>query len=162
MTALLFVDTNVLVYARDASEPGKQARAQAWIAALWRDRSGRTGIQVLNEYYVTVTRKLDPGLEAAEAWRDVIDLLAWKPVVVDAALMERGRDVADRFVLSWWDALIVAAARESGCAYLLTEDLQDGQELDGTRVLNPFRVGPEIMATEPPMSGEGAVGDGES
>jgi len=154
MTALCFVDTNVFVYGRDASEPEKQALAQQWIEVLWKNRCGRTGIQVLNEYYVTVTRKLDPGLEAEKAWQDVEDLLAWDPAIADAALMKRGRDLTHRFSLSWWDALIVAAAQASGCRYLLTEDLQHGQEMDGTQILNPFHTTPQDLAALPPVTDE--------
>jgi predicted nucleic acid-binding protein len=143
MSALCFVDTNILVYYRDASEPDRQPRAREWFAALWRHGCGRTGIQVLNEYYLTVTRKLRPGLTEEEAWRDVEDLLAWQPVVVDAAVMRKARTATQRFSLSWWDALIVAAAQGCGCDYLLTEDLQDGQDLDGTLVVNPFHHLPE-------------------
>ena len=87
MSALYFVDTNVLVYARDTSEPDKQPRADEWLTALWRHRCGRTGVQVLNEYYVTTTRKLDPGLTEEEAWSDVEALLAWSPLAVDATLL---------------------------------------------------------------------------
>jgi predicted nucleic acid-binding protein len=154
MIGLCFVDTNVFVYARDASEPEKQARARQWVETLWKSRCGRTGIQVLNEYYVAVTQKLDPGLEADEAWQDVEDLLAWNPTIVDAALMNRGRDVVDRFSLSWWDALIVAAAQASNCRYLLTEDLQDGQKMDGTQILNPFRITPQDFMAEARVADE--------
>ena len=76
----VFVDTNVLVYARDASERDKQRRASAWMAHLWRTGSGRLSVQVLQEYYVTVTRKLQPGLPKKDARADVQDLLAWKPL----------------------------------------------------------------------------------
>ena len=71
MTGEVFVDTNVLVYARDASEPIKQRRAALWVEHLWATRSGRTGVQVLNEYYVTVTRKLQPGMPRLQARADV-------------------------------------------------------------------------------------------
>ena len=148
MSALCFVDTNVLVYSRDTSEPDKQPRAHEWLTALWRHRCGRTSIQVLNEYYVTVTRKLKPGLSEEEAWKDINDLWAWQPATLDAHLMRRAHTANQRFSLSWWDALIVAAAQTSGCAYLLTEDLQDGQDLDGTHIVNPFRHrSDEVLAT---------------
>ena len=148
MSALCFVDTNVLVYSRDASEPDKQPRTHEWLTALWHHRCGRTSIQVLNEYYVTVTRKLKPGMSEEEAWKDIDDLLAWQPAILDARLIRRARTANQRFSLSWWDALIVAAAQTSGCAYLLTEDLQDGQDLDGTHVVDPFRHRPDkILAT---------------
>ncbi len=136
----VFVDTNVLVYARDDSEPDKQPRAAAWVEHLWRSRTARLSIQVLQEYYATTTRKLEPGLSPEQARADVRDLLAWRPVPVDAEAIEAGWSVEDRFGLSCWDALIVATAKIAGCEYLLTEDLQHGAELDGLRVVNPFRA----------------------
>jgi predicted nucleic acid-binding protein len=136
----VFVDTNVLVYARDASEPEKQPQAEAWIGHLWRTRTGRLSFQVLQEYYATTTRKLKPGLTPEQARADVRDLIAWRPVPVGTELLEAGWSVEDRFGLSCWDALIVAAARIAGCEYLLTEDLQHGAELEGLRVVSPFRA----------------------
>ncbi len=138
MTGPVFVDTNVLVYARDTSEPAKQARAADWIANLWASRQGRLSTQVLQEFYVTVTRKLDPGMDLLEAREDVNNLLAWRPIAMDPVLLQRAWDVQDRFELSFWDALIVAAAHFTGCRYLLSEDLNAGQELDDLRVVNPF------------------------
>jgi predicted nucleic acid-binding protein len=136
----VFIDTNVLVYARDASEPEKQLQAAAWIDHLWRTRTARLSFQVLQEYYATTTRKLEPGLTPEQARADVRDLLAWRPVSVGADLLEAGWSVEDRFGLSCWDALIVAAARVAGCEYLLTEDLQHGSELEGLQVVSPFRA----------------------
>ena len=137
-----FVDTNVLVYARDTSEPDKQPLAAAWMAHLWQTESGRTSVQVLNEYYVTVTRKLSPGLNRAIARDDVGDLTTWRPAVIDQATVEAAWDLEGRFSLSWWDSLIVASAIELGCDRLLTEDLADGQAYDGLVVTNPFRLAP--------------------
>jgi predicted nucleic acid-binding protein len=134
----IFVDTNVLVYARDSSEPDKQPLAHRWLESLWQRRSGRLSIQVLHEFYVTVTRKLEPGMPAAEARRDIQDLLRWGPLALDASLIESAWLLEDQHRIAFWDALIVAAARRSGCEHLLSEDLQDGQDFGGTRVLNPF------------------------
>jgi len=139
MSELAFVDTNVLVYARDASEPTKGKRARSWLRAVWEMRCGRTSYQVLNEYYVTVTQKLDPGMTAAAARSDVMNLMAWRPVVVDGAAIEGAFEMQDRHALSWWDALVVAAARIAGCHHLLTEDLQDGQRFGDLVVVDPFR-----------------------
>ena len=147
MSVRCFVDTNVLVYARDASEKEKQPLALQWISRLWRERTGRTSIQVLNEYYVTVTSKLSPGLASAEAWADVCHLLAWHPVPLGRFVMEKAREAQEAWGLSWWDCLIVAAAQVSGCALLVTEDLQDGQDLAGVRIVDPFRHSPaELLA----------------
>jgi predicted nucleic acid-binding protein len=136
----VFVDTNVLVYARDASEPDKQPQAAAWVEYLWRTRSARLSFQVLQEYYATTTRKLRPGLTPEQARADVRDLLAWRPVAVGTEVLEAGWTVEDRFGLSCWDALVVAAAKIAGCEYVLTEDLQHGAEFAGLRVVDPFRV----------------------
>lgn len=136
----VFVDTNVLVYARDASEPEKQPQAAAWVEHLWRTRTARLSFQVLQEYYATTTRTLRPGLAPEQARADVRDLVAWRPVPVGTQLLEAGWTVEDRFGLSCWDALIVAAARIAGCEYLLTEDLQHGAEFEGLQVVDPFRA----------------------
>jgi predicted nucleic acid-binding protein len=134
----VFVDTNVLVYARDASEGAKQEQAEAWLAHLWRTREGRVSYQVLQEYYVTVTRKLQPGLPPADARSDVRDLFAWEPVTVDGEVVESAWRIESRWGLSFWDAAIVASARAAGCQHLLSEDLADEQTMSGVTVFNPF------------------------
>jgi len=148
MSATVFVDTNVLVYVRDRTDEGKQRRAAEWMAALWDEDAGRLSSQVLHEYYVTLTRKLDPVRSRAEAREDVGSLRAWTPLAVDHEVMESAWDVEDRYGLSWWDALIVAAALRARCSWLLTEDLQDGQEYFGIKVISPFTHRPEeILGT---------------
>ena len=141
MTEPVFVDTNVFVYARDAGEPTKQAAAEEWIHRLWMEQRGRTSIQVLSEFYTTVTRKLTPGLDRDEAWQDVLALLAWEPTEIHRDLLIRARDIERRFKQSWWDSLIVAAAQSQGCPTLLSEDLQEGMKFDETTVINPFTTG---------------------
>ncbi len=136
----IFVDTNVLVYGRDRSEPTKQPLASAWIEDPWRSASGRLSLQVLEEYYVATTKKLRPGLTPEEARADVAELLAWRPVAIDGGLVRAAWSFEDRFSLSFWDALIVAAASASDCGYLLTEDLQDGARYDGVQIVDPFRA----------------------
>ncbi len=140
MIAPVFVDTNVFVYARDAGEPAKRAAARAWLEFLWRERCGRTSVQVLSEYYVTVTRKLRPGLTPDDAWDDVNGLFAWRPQALDDALLERAYTIQSRHRLSWWDSLVVAAALAQDCALLLTEDLQDGGIYDGLTARSPFKL----------------------
>lgn len=145
----VFVDTNVLVYARDASEPERQARAAEWMAHLWRTREGRVSMQVLEEYYVTVTRKLRPGLRSEAAREDVRDLLAWRPLPVDATILEAAWSIEDRYGSPFWDACILASARASGAERLLTEDLQHGSTVDGVLVVDPFRTPPGIGYRSP-------------
>ena len=134
----VFVDTNVLVYTRDASNAEKQATAAAWMEHLWTSAGGRLSVQVLQEYYVTMTRKLDPGLPAEEARQDVRDLAAWRPIRIDEAIIEAAWRLEDRYRLSFWDSLIVAAAQAAGCEAVLTEDLQHGLDIDGLRIADPF------------------------
>ena len=141
----VFVGTNVLVYARGASEPDKQPRARDWMDLLWERRSGRSSVQVLRELYVVVTRNLAPGLSVEEARLDVRDLPARRPPPADSSLMEAAWAVQDRHPVSFWDALVVAAADRLSCEHLLTEDLEDGYDFGSTRVLNPFLHHPEEL-----------------
>jgi len=145
MADKVFVDTNVLVYSRDTSEPQKQAQAMDWMTHLWKTQSGRLSYQVLQEFYVTVTEKLKPGLNSEEARRDVRSLLAWQPVAMDARVLEGAWLIQDQQKVSWWDALILSAAQVGECRYLLSEDLQENQELGNLRVVNPFRTAPASL-----------------
>lgn len=147
MTGPVFVDTNVLVYRHDASEPAKQARAEDWYQYVWRRRAGRLSYQVLQELYSTLTRKLKPRFDVDRARALVRGLAAWQPVATDVALLERAWRLEARFSLSWWDALIVAAAQASECRVLLTEDLQAGQMFETVRVVDPFAT-PERTPAE--------------
>ena len=150
MTGPVFVDTNVLVYRHDATDATKQARAEDWISCIVELHAGRLSFQVLQELYATLTRKLQPKVELHEA-RDIINLLAsWNPLAVDLPLIKDAWALQDRYSLSWWDALIVAAAQASNCRVLLTEDLQHGQMFGTVRVIDPFdspeRTPAELLA----------------
>jgi predicted nucleic acid-binding protein len=143
MTATVFVDTNVLIYALDEADLVKQASARRWREELWRSHRGRISFQVLQEFYVKATQKWPDARQEARA--EVRDLLAWRPVAVDAVLLEHGWKIQDRYRLSFWDALIVAAAKAASCRYLLTEDLQPDQNFDGVVVVNPFLGDPAAL-----------------
>jgi len=138
MSARRFVDTNILLYARDLSEPEKQPIAEALMRELWQSRAGRLSMQVLNEYFVNVTQKLKPGLTKEEAWSDVEALTEWEPLAIDTDLMDIAYKIHGRYGLSWWDSLIVAAAVHSGCDEILSEDLSSEQVYEGIPVNNPF------------------------
>jgi predicted nucleic acid-binding protein len=147
MIAICFVDTNVLVYARDAQDREKQQRAHEWLTHLWEAGAGRVSTQVLSEYFVTVTQKLEPGLARERAWQDVVDLMAWMPGPIDVRVLEAAWQIHHQASLSWWDALIVASAETQGCDYVITEDMQHDRELGSLRIISPFRVSPaEISA----------------
>lgn len=136
MTAPVFVDTNVLLYAIDKADMHKQQAAQKWRAELWRTRRGRINYQVLQEFYANVAQKWPALRDHARA--EVRDLLAWRPLPVDHSVLELAWKVQDRYHLSFWDSLIVAGAKAASCRYLLTEDLQSGQDLSGVLVVSPF------------------------
>lgn len=133
-----FVDTNVLVYARDAGEPGKQPVAVEWLGYLWRSGAGRLSIQVLQEYYNVVTRKLDPGLPPDQARADVRDLITWTPIGIDPDVLQSAWSIEDRCGFSWWDSLIIASAQHLNCRYLLSEDFQHGQKIGELTIADPF------------------------
>ena len=150
MTAV-FVDTNVLIYSEDGRVPEKQAQALAWLRVLWQRRAGRLSNQVLNEFYVNVTRKIKPPMQAGDARAEVRRYQRWQPWAIDHPTVETAWSVESRFGFSYWDALIVASAQTLGCRYLLSEDLQHGQVVDSVQILNPFLVGPEILDNDSPV-----------
>ncbi len=135
---LTFVDTNVLVYAHDASEREKQPVAQELLEQLWKDRRGTLSTQVLQEFYVVATRKFSPPMARSTA-RQIVGLYAaWPLIQVDLALILTASNLEEQQQLSFWDALIVEAARRAGANRLVSEDLQGGRVLDGVQVVNPF------------------------
>lgn len=133
-----FVDTNVLVYAHDASDAARQPIAAQLLDDLWRTRNGLLSTQVLTEFYAVVTRKFDPPLPRREA-RALIDAYtAWPLVQVDAPLIVAASALEEQHSLSFWDALIVEAARRGGASRLVSEDLQHGRRIAGLVIANPF------------------------
>jgi len=144
-----FVDTNVLAYAHDASEQTRRPVAEALLEDLWRTRSGIVSTQVLSELYVVATRKFDPPMPRREA-REIVDAYSTWPVMqVDAALILAASALEERHSLSFWDALIIEAARRGGARRLVTEDLQDGRRIAGLVIENPFTIGDDRARRRP-------------
>lgn len=135
-----FIDTNVAVYVLDHGSPEKRMQA----AELFASPPDRLVVstQVLSEFYWTVTRKLEPPLADDRAREALRELAALPVVAVDRELVLAAVDTSSRHQLALWDALIVEAAVRGGCERLLTEDLNDGQEIRGILVENPFRPAP--------------------
>jgi predicted nucleic acid-binding protein len=137
MSARSFLDTNILVYTDDAAAPAKQKLALDLVAAHRRTNTGVVSLQVLQEYFVTVTRKLHVDPQIA---RRKVELLAEFDVAApDVADILAAIDLHRLHGLSFWDALVVRSAKQSGCTVLLSEDMQDTREIDGLRIVNPFR-----------------------
>lgn len=136
-----FVDTNVLLYASDPADRGKQEAARRWLTALWEQGAGCLSWQVLHEFYVNVIRKLrSPSRKA----RTIVELFVlWQPIDTSFGLVQRAWHWMDDAQLSYWDALILAAAERGGCAWLLSEDFQAGRKLGPVTIVNPFRARPE-------------------
>ena len=134
MTARVFVDTNVLVYAVDHAEPAKRERALAILG----DVNPVLSAQVLSEFYWTVTRKLKVPLPADAARRQVAELERARVMPITASLVTAAIQTSQDHQLAYWDALVVEAAATAGCKELLSEDLADGSVLRGVRVRNPF------------------------
>lgn len=136
-----FVDTNVLVYAHDTSAGEKHERAAELVRSLWESRQGCLSVQVLQEFYVSVTRKVASPLDMDQAQRLVRDLSFWHIQIPDAGDVLGAIDLQRRYQLSFWDAMIVRSAAECGCQIIWSEDLQHGQEYIDMRLVNPFLEG---------------------
>lgn len=134
----VFFDTNVLVYLFDADAPKKRERAREIFDQHVRDGSLSISTQVLQELYVTLTRKLAVTLSESEAC-EVITAMCEMPVVItDGPMVLSAIQLSQRQKLSFWDALIIESARHSGATVLLSEDLQHGQIVEGVTITNPF------------------------
>ena len=136
---LVFVDSNILIYAEDGASAAKQTAALQWIEHLWRARTGRISTQVLNEFYVNVTRKLKPPMPQGDARATVRRFAAgWNPWQIDQATVETAWAMEARHGLQYWDCLVLAAAQHSGCALVLSEDMQHEGRYGAVQVINPF------------------------
>jgi predicted nucleic acid-binding protein len=134
----IFFDTNILVYLFDHDSPDKKAKAQKILSETGAESQPVVSTQVLQEFYVTVTRKLAMPLEpeiAEQALRNLTEL----PVIkIDPAMMLSAVAKSQRYGFSFWDSLIITAAISSGAKLLFSEDLQHDQIIDGLRIINPF------------------------
>jgi predicted nucleic acid-binding protein len=137
MRARSFFDTNVLVYADDKAAPAKQRRALDLIAEHRRARTGVVSLQVLQEYFVTVTLKLH--LDPRIARRKVELIAEFDVASPEVADILAAIDLHRLHGVSFWDALVLRAAKQAGCRILLSEDMQGNREIDGVQIVNPFQ-----------------------
>jgi predicted nucleic acid-binding protein len=137
MPARSFFDTNVLIYSDDKAAPAKQRRALELIIDHRRTRTAVVSLQVLQEYFVTVTRKLR--VDAAVARRKVELLAEFDVAAPDVGDILAAIDLHRLHNFSFWDALVIRSAKQSGCTVLFSEDMQHARDIDGLQIVDPFR-----------------------
>lgn len=143
---LVFVDTNILAYAHDASEKEKQPIAKELIDELWESERGALSTQVLQDFYVVATRKFEPPLSRKEARELVNSYGEWKLVRTDTVMIINASELEEKHQLTFWDALIIEAARRTGATRLITEDIPSSLTIEGIAIENPFDVAPSDVA----------------
>jgi predicted nucleic acid-binding protein len=134
----IFVDTNILVYGHDKDAGQKHQIAQNLLADLWNHRSGVLSIQVLQEFYVMLTRKVLHPLSTSTVRNLIRDYISWQVEVNDTLSILNASRIEENYRISFWDALIVSAASKAKVSKILTEDLQPGQVIEGILLENPF------------------------
>lgn len=139
---LQFVDTNILVYAYDSTTAEKNKVARQLLLNLWEGCSGCLSIQVLQEFFVCITRKVPVPVEIATAAEIVTDLSVWEVHSPEATDILAAIELSQQYQLSLWDAMVVWSAASMGCKILWSEDLNDGQIYQGVQVRNPFKSYP--------------------
>jgi predicted nucleic acid-binding protein len=138
MSDKFFVDTNILIYAHDAAKGAKHERALVLMESLWDSRTGVLSTQVLQEFCVSLRRKVHPALSAEEVRLRVRNYLNWEIIVNTGESVLGALEIEARDQISFWDALIIHAAQSSGAAVLYSEDLNAGQVYGSVRVVNPL------------------------
>jgi predicted nucleic acid-binding protein len=139
------VDSNILIYSEDGFDTVKRQQALEWLGILWKRGSGRVSRQVLNEFYVNVTRKLRPPMPLSEARAEVHRYEVWQPWPIDQATVETAWAIESRYGLHYWDSLIVASAQHMGCRYILSEDMAHQQQYGEVTVIDPFRSSVDLL-----------------
>lgn len=133
-----FVDTNILVYAHDASAGEKHEKAKELISSLWNSREGCLSIQVLQELYVTLVKKVATPLESDTAAAIINDLGQWSIHIPGVDDILEAIKIQQHYNLSFWDAMIICSTRQINCNTLWSEDLNAGQVYEGAKAVNPF------------------------
>ena len=135
-----FCDTNVLVYAHDPGAGERRTQARALLSRLWESGEGALSLQVLQELYVVLTRKLRSPLLAASA-RDIVGLYStWRVIEPSLGDLQSAIDMSMARQIAFWDALLVVTAQRASSTILWSEDLNDGQVFGSTTITNPFRT----------------------
>ena len=148
--SLVFVDTSVLLASEDGADAARQQRAVNWLDRLWTGRCGRLSTQVLIDFYDNATRLLQPPMPAGDARAEVRRYQRWSPWSSDHATLETAWAIESRFGFGYRDALVLAAAQQQSCRWLLSADLPHQRQVDGVTLLNPFLVEPDMLDISTP------------
>ncbi|MGA7954803.1 MAG: PIN domain-containing protein [Gloeobacterales cyanobacterium] len=138
MTDKVFVDTNILLYAHDQETGQKGEQANGILRTLWKSKRGRLSTQVLQEFYVNVTKKIRPSLGRSQAREIIRSYAVWIEAATTVDTILRASEISEIWQISFWDSLILASAEEVGASELFSEDLNSGQIIAGVKVVNPF------------------------
>ena len=133
----VFVDTSVLLASEDGADALRQRQALDWLQQLWQRRSGRTSVQVLDDFYVLATRRLHPPMPAGDARAEVRRYQLWQPWPSDRATLESAWALESRYGLHYRDCLVLAAAQHQGCRYLLSTELPPHQQYGAVLTIDP-------------------------
>jgi predicted nucleic acid-binding protein len=133
-----FLDTNIIIYAYDVSAGSKHDTAKQIVQDLWNSGTGLISTQVLQELYVSITRKIPVPLDIKSARGLISDFLKWDIVINDGTMILSAIDIQARHKYSFWDSLIIASAIKANADILLSEDLTDGKTISGLKIHNPF------------------------
>ena len=136
---LVFIDTNILVYAFDADAGFKFEKAQSILKDCWNNQSGLLSTQVLQEFYVTVTKKLTSKMDKQSARNIVQVYKAWSVSPIISEDIIEASEFEEQNKLSFWDSLIITIALKAGAETLYSEDIQHGQKFGGLTIINPFK-----------------------
>lgn len=134
----IFIDTNIIVYAHDKSSGEKHEIAKDIMNYLWESRKGVLSVQVMQEFYVCVTKKILKPLPLKEARKILEYLMTWDVLTNDKYITLKAIDFQEKYKISFWDSLIVQAAIEGKAYLIFSEDLSNGQTIENVRIVNPF------------------------
>ncbi|MBU2510970.1 PIN domain-containing protein [bacterium] len=138
MTDKIFIDTNMLIYAHDLDAGRKQKTAAKLLKKIWNDGNGVISTQVLQEFYVNVTRKISSPLTPTEARSIIENYIVWSVQQITPKSILSASEIEDQHRISFWDAMIISAARSAGASQVITEGMNHGQMIEGVLIRNPF------------------------
>jgi predicted nucleic acid-binding protein len=138
MSYKIFLDTNILIYAYDIDAGNKHQISNEIVKELWESNKGVLSTQVLQEFYVNITKKIIKPITPNEARNIIKTYLSWEIVVISPIFVISASEISERNCISFWDAMIIKSAKEAGVDRVLTEDLNSGQIIEGILIENPF------------------------